>query len=544
MNFAPARAWPAFLVLLMGALWPLAFAPFQQSWLAFVVLGLLFFLVQRSSSPRRAAGLGFLFGFAAFCSGVYWLAITLHNFAHMDWALAAAAVALLAAYCALYPALAMGLARRFAPAARWWLLPVFWVLAEYLRARIATGFPWLAVGYTQTGGFLAGYAPWLGQYGVGLATAGVASLGAWAVSRRREAAVWSMAISGILLIFAIALFAATQRFTQPVGAPLQVRLLQGNVPISEKWNADRINAILDRYVRLIIASPPGTQLIVLPETAFPIFQTQIPLLIHQLQEWSAKKHAVLMIGIPEDAGQGRYYNATMEIDGMAPLRWYRKQHLVPFGEYIPFPHLLGPLVHHFLPGLGSFTPGTGSSVLPVDGQLAGMSICYEESFSRDVRKGVVEGATFLVNSSDYAWYGHSSASAQTLQMAIMQSLQEQKPDIRATNTGITSVILPTGQVLAALPQFSYGALNASIQPMAGKTPFARLGNWPYLGLSLLLFLIGFLRSRRSRGGAGSGLPMDVGGDDAEGANDDEQHGYDLLPPQTLLEDVMTKKEDE
>ncbi len=494
MTLSPIRAWPALAALALGAVWPLAFAPFQQAWLAFVLLGLLFLLVQRSSSPRRAAGLGFLFGFAAFSSGVYWLAITLHNFAHMDWPLAGAAVALLAAYCALYPALAMGIARRFAPAARWWLLPLFWVFAEFLRARVATGFPWLAVGYTQAGDFLSGYAPWLGQYGVGLATAGVASIGAWVISQRRKAAVWSMGASAILLIFAVALFAATVRFTHPTGAPLQVRLLQGNIPITEKWNASRINDILERYVRLIVASPPGTQLVVLPETAFPIFQTEIPLLIQQLQTWSAKHHTVLLIGIPEDA-HGRYYNATMEIDGNAPVRWYRKEHLVPFGEYIPFPKILGPLVHHFLPGLGSFTPGDGSSVLPVDGQQAGITICYEESFSRDVRKGVVQGATFLVNSSDYAWYGHSTASAQTLQMAVMQALQEQKPDIRATNTGITSVILPTGQVLAQLPQFSYAALNARIQPMAGETPFARYGNWPYLGLSLLL-LLWALRPRR------------------------------------------------
>lgn len=491
------RLWQLLLALFLGGLWPLAFAPFDQAWLAFVLLGLLFFLVQYSASPRRAAGLGFLFGFGAFSSGVYWLSITLHNFAHMGWPLAGAAVALLAAYCALYPALAMGIARRFRSRSRWWLMPLFWVFAEFLRARIATGFPWLAVGYTQTGDFLSGIAPWLGQYGVGLATAGVAGIGAWILSRRREAAVWSMGASAILLIFAVSLFAATVRFTHPAGAPLQVRLLQGNIPISQKWNASRINDILDRYVRLIVASPAGTELVVLPETAFPIFQTEIPLLIQQLQEWSAKHHSTLMIGIPEDA-QGRYYNATMEIDGQKPIRWYRKEHLVPFGEYIPFPHILGPLVHHFLPGLGSFTPGQGASVLPVDGQEAGMTICYEESFSRDVRKGVVQGATFLVNSSDYAWYGHSTASAQTLQMAQMQSLQEQKPDIRATNTGITSVILPTGQVLAQLPQFSYAALNARIQPMAGETPFARYGNEPYLAISLLLLIWALLRGRNAR----------------------------------------------
>jgi len=502
-RFLPEALWPKLLALLLGAAWPLAFAPFAQSWLAFVLLGLLFVLVDRSPSPRDAAALGFFFGFGAFGAGVYWLAITLHNFAHMDWLLAGAAVALLAAYCALYSALAMGLARRFRGAGRWLALPVLWIFGEYLRARVATGFPWLATGYTQTWNYLGGYAPWFGQYGVGLITAGLASMGAWLLTgQRRQLWAWSFAGSLTLLLFALGLFAATVRFTHPVGLPLSVRLLQGNIPISEKWDPSRIDDILTRYVQLITQSPPGTQLVVLPETAFPILQTQIPRLIAHLQDWSATHHSVLIIGIPE-SHIDRYYNAAMEIEGHQPIRWYRKQHLVPFGEYIPFPRLLGPLVHQFLPGLGNFTPGRGSSVLPVDGQRAGMTICYEESFSRDVRKGVDEGATFLVNISDYAWYGHSIAAAQTLQTAAMQARQEQKPDIRATNTGITSVILPNGEVEVQLPQFSYATLNAKIQPMAGDTPFARYGNWPYLGLSALLLGLAFWRSRQNKNGCAS-----------------------------------------
>ena len=490
-------AWRVLLAMFMGALWPLAFAPFDYAFLAFVLLAGLFLVSAHARSARAAAGMGYAFGFAAFAAGTYWIAITLHNFAHMSWVLAGALVALLAAYCAIYPALALGLARRFFPGAtRWLALPVLWVLAEWARARFATGFPWLATGYTQTHGFLGGLAPWLGQYGVGLATASVAVAAAWAWTRRRDArALWT-ATSIVLLIFALALFAGTVRFTHPQGTALKFRLLQGNIPISEKWNPKRIDAILTRYARLIAASPPGTQLIALPETAFPIFQTEIPGLIAHLQDWSAQHHATLIIGIPE-ASHGKYYNAAMEIRGHEPMRWYRKQHLVPFGEYIPFPTILGPIVHDFLPGLGSFTPGDGSSVLPVDGQKAGMSICYEESFSRDVRKGVVEGANFLLNISDYAWYGHSIASAQSLQMAAMQARQEQKPDLRATNTGITAVIAPNGRVLASLPQFVEAGLDGVVQPMAGTTPYGRFGSRPFLALSFAILALAWWRRRPS-----------------------------------------------
>ena len=476
--------------LLLGACWPLAFAPFGWSYLAIALLAALFFLVH-DSSPRVAAQRGYAFGFAAFAAGTYWIAITLHQFANMDWFLAGALVALLAAYCALYPALALWIAARFfRGGARLLALPVLWVLGEWLRARLFTGFPWLATGYSQTGAFLGAFAPWLGQYGVGLAAAAAAAILAALAVRRSPVAV-TAGFAALAALYGAALVAATASFTHPSGAPLAVRLLQGNVPISEKWDAGQLDAILERYATLVAATPPGTQLVVLPETAFPVFQTEIPDLIDNLRRWSGAHHATLIIGMPEVAGRD-YYNAALEIDGLAPLRWYRKQHLVPFGEYIPLPWLLAPLVHDFMPGLGSFTVGRGASVLPVRREQAGMSICYEESFSRDVRKGVVQGANFLVNISDYAWYGHSIAAAQSLQMAAMQAREEQKPDVRATNTGISALITPSGRVAMQLPQFVEGALDGKIQPMAGQTPFGRWGEWPFLALALLLLVLAYV----------------------------------------------------
>jgi apolipoprotein N-acyltransferase len=482
--------------LILGAAWPLAFAPFALWPLAIALLFGLFWLATTEERPQRLATLGAGFGFAAFAAGTSWIAFTLHNFANMDWALAGAAVALLAACCAVYAALALWLVGRFFVGnARLLALPVLWIFGEWVRARLFTGFPWLATGYTQTHASLGGFAPWLGQYGVGLATAGVAAILVYMLQRRQSRHVLMGGVASLLVIFGVAMAAASVSFTHPAGKLLQVTLLQGNIPITEKWNAGKVSAILHHYVNLILQTPPATQLIVLPETAFPIFQTELPGLIEQLQQWSAMHHKILLIGIPEDTGH-KYYNAAMEIDGNAPLRWYRKEHLVPFGEYIPMPVLLRPLVHHFLPGLGSFSFGDGPYALPVDGQKAGMTICYEESFSRDVRKGVRGGATFLLNISDYAWYGHSIAAAQSLQMAAMQSLQEQKPDVRATNTGITALISPHGRVVSQLPQFVVGTLNGAIQPMAGETPFGRWGSLPYLLLSLVLLLLALVLSRR------------------------------------------------
>ena len=489
----PLRLLAAFI---LGAAWPLAFAPFAWWPLAIALLFGLFWLAITEERPQRLAALGAGFGFAAFAAGTSWIAITLHNFANMDWALAGAAVALLAACCAVYAALALWLAGRFFVGnGRLLALPVLWTLVEWARARLFTGFPWLATGYTQTHAFLGGFAPWLGQYGVGLATAGVAAILVYMLQRRQSRPVLLGGVVSLLVISGAAMAAGSVSFTHPVGKPLRVSLLQGNIAISEKWNAAKVSAILHHYVNMILQTPPDTRMIVLPETAFPLFQTEIPSLIEQLQQWSATHRKILLIGIPEEVGR-KYYNAAMEIDGKAPLRWYRKEHLVPFGEYIPMPVLLGPLVHHFLPGLGSFSFGDGPYALPVDGQKTGMTICYEESFSRDVRKGVREGATVLLNISDYAWYGHSIAAAQSLQMAAMQSRQEQKPDVRATNTGITALISPHGRVISQLPQFVEGTLNGAIQPMTGETPFGRWGSLPYLLLSSVLLLLALVLSRR------------------------------------------------
>ena len=469
-------------ILLLGACWPLAFAPFDQSYLAIVLLAFLFGLTE-SVSPRIAAWSGAAFGFGAFASGIYWLAIPLHNFAHMDWLLACGAVALLAFYCALYPALTLWLAARWWPQTRLMVLPFLWVLSEWLLARLFTGFPWLATGYSQTWSILGGWAPLLGQYGVGLVTAGVAALLVVLYHHRSDRRIVMSGVGGIVLLYAGAAFSQDVQWTRSVHRPLSVRLIQGDIPVTEKWNEHKLEAVLRQYIRLILATPTGIQLDVLPETAFPVFQTQIPEIIHGLQVWSANHHTDIILGIADLAHQ-HYYNAAIEIRGKAPWLWYRKQHLVPFGEYIPLPHLLGPIVHHFLPGLGNFTPGDGSSTLKVDGLRDGMSICYEEAYSRDVRKGVLEGATFLTNISDYSWFGHSTALPQSLQMAAMRAMEEEKPDIRATNTGVTAFISSTGKIRSRLPQFLQGALDAKIIPRKGQTPFGRWGNWPFLIMCL------------------------------------------------------------
>ncbi|AIA55600.1 apolipoprotein N-acyltransferase [Acidithiobacillus caldus] len=479
--------WRWGLAVALGACWPLAFAPFDLSFLTIALLLALFWLID-GVTPSAAATIGFAFGFGAFAAGIYWLAIPLHNYAHMSWLLSAAAVALLALYCAIYPALSLWVAAKWWAHSRLFALPFLWIGAEWLQAHLFTGFPWLATGYSQTWSLLGGWAPLLGQYGVGLATAGVAALLLFLIRHRANRRKAVAAIGGIVLLYTGAAFSQDIQRTARMHKQLTVRLIQGDVPVTEKWNVAKLSAVLDTYVKLILATPKGTNLVVLPETAFPVFQTQVPGLLRNLQRWSAEHHTNIILGIVEYA-KHHYYNAALDIDGLAPWHWYRKQHLVPFGEYIPFPQLLAPLVHHFLPGLGSFTPGDGPSTLNVKGLKAGMTICYEESFSRDVRKGVTQGASFLTNISDYSWFGHSTALPQSLQMAAMQAREEEKPDIRSTNTGVTAIISPGGKIQDKLPAYFRGALNGKISPRKGKTPFGDYGDWPFLIGSFLVLTI-------------------------------------------------------
>lgn len=473
-------------VCVLGAASVFGFAPFGGFPLPIVTLALLFRLWQGSASPRAAARLGFCFGLGFFLAGVSWVYVSLHDVGGMAAPLALIATLLFCAYLALFPALAGYVSRRLASAdfsRNALLLAGFWMLTEWLRGTLLTGFPWLAVGYSQTPPSpLAGYAAVLGVYGVGFLVALIAAL--IATGGRRKA-VWL----GIILILSGGVLLRGMDWTQPTGQPLSVSLLQGNVAQSLKWQPERLSLSIDTYTQLARDTPAA--LTVLPETAIPLFFDQIPRETLQV----LAQHGDVLVGAAARHREGGYVNGAIALtrDGVAS---YAKRHLVPFGEYIPpgfawFFDLVRIPMSAFSAGPATQAP------LKIAGQSVAPNICYEDLFGEELLPGL-PAASLLINLSNTAWFGDSLAQPQHLQIARLRAMETGRMMLRATNTGITVAIAPDGRVLGQLPAFTTGVLRVEAQGFTGLTPYVRWGNTLALLLAICAVLPALLRAYQRR----------------------------------------------
>ncbi len=470
-------SWPTrgidLAILVAGALLPLAFSPLELFPLAVVSPAILFYFWQRVT-PASAAWRGFLFGLGMFGVGVSWVYVSMHNFGNMPASLAAFATLLFVAILAAYPALLGFLQARFFRRNGFGhlilTLPALWTLFEWWRGWFFSGFPWLNLGYSQIDSPLAGYAPLAGVYGVGFVVALSAGLVAACFQLRRRMA---LALSALVVVWLVGLGLTHVDWVAPDGEPLRATLLQGNVPLRDKWDPSKRDVLLDRY-RQMSFSAPVSALIVWPEAAMPGLWPRIdPAYLESLQEFSRRRGVDFLIGVIERDGRD-YYNSVVSFDGTRGL--YRKQHLVPFGEYIPFKPFFFWLMNNFDIPMSDLRPAPQpQSPLTVAGHKAGISVCYEDAFGEEVIRAL-PAAAFLVNLSEDAWFGDSLAPLQRLQMARMRALEAGRPMLRAANTGPSAAIDHHGKILVRSEQFQARLLPVQIQPMQGVTPYALSGN--------------------------------------------------------------------
>ncbi len=478
-----------------GAASVAAFGDWPLFPLPLVALATLCWLWTRADSPRAAARLGFAFGAGLFLVGVSWVYVSLHDFGGMPLPLAALATLLFCLYLALFPA-AVGYVQARLPAPRaarlLLLIPALWTLAEWLRGWLFTGFPWLALGYSQVDGPLAGFAPLGGVFGVSFAAAAAAGAGAALVVARGRRAI---AVAALLAIVIGAGALRAVDWTTPQGEPVAVSLLQGNVPQALKFVPGRYEETLATYARL--AERSNGRLIVLPETAIPRFLHEVdPEYLERLKAIAAARGGDLLVGVPVLDAERRYYNAVVSL-GAAPTQRYYKSHLVPFGEFLP-PGFGWVLAILEIP-LGDFGRGAEHQPpLAVAGQRVAVDICYEDAFGEEIIRPLPE-ATLLVNASNVAWFGDSLAPAQHLRIARMRALETGRFMLRATNTGVTAIVDPRGAVVARLPAFSEGILEGRVEGRAGATPYVRLGNALAVGWSLAIVGGALLVARRTGG---------------------------------------------
>ena len=476
------------LAALSGAASVFAFAPYRLFVLMPVLLAILLWLVQRQ--PQRTFQLAYIWALAAYTSNFYWIYISLHDIAGMPSMLAAAMTLLLPAYLALYPALAVWLSARIGrhDIVRWlWLFPALWTLGEWLRSWMLTGFPWGAIGYSQiTESPLAGLAPVTGIHGVSFAVA--LSAGALVLLLRR-AYIQQLSMLGLLAgLWYGGSWLQQQEWTKNSGQPLAIALLQGNIPQTLKWDPAAFETTLSTYYRMVAAAPKS-DLILLPETALPVFLDDLPSgYLTMINGDASRKEAMLITGIPRrtDDGTG-YLNAMVALN--APQQpYYAKNHLVPFGEFIPLPEVTA-WIYRFMnmPLSGFSRGGTSQSPLVVADQRIAFNICYEDGFGEELI-GPASQATILANVSNLAWFGKSNAMSQHLQLSQARALETGRPVIRATNTGMTAVIAANGEVQTIAAPDTRQILSAKVQGRSGITPYMQHGNAPVLWLCVALLL--------------------------------------------------------
>ena len=484
----------AAIPLACGASCALGFAPIRWFLVPIMSFAILFGLWAHCRSHKAAVASGFAFGFGLFLAGASWVYVSLHVYGAMSAWLAALATLLFCAYLALFPSAAGWLVHCSARSVPFKLVvagPSSFVLLEWIRSWLFTGFPWLTLGYTQAPeSALSGYAPVLGVFGVSWLLALSGGLVALAWLLRRDAK-WQVKAATFVVLAAIwvgGLQLKRVSWSDPNGEPVSVALLQGNVAQDQKWREELRAATLEDYRRMVLAS--DAQLIIFPETALPIFFDQIPVVyLRELVLHAQRRGADILLGAVERTsaeGKFDYYNSVISL-GSSRLQVYRKSHLVPFGEFIPpgFGWVLDVLK---IP-LTDFARGDPNQ-FPIEsaGQRIAVNICYEDIFGDEIIRQLPV-ATLLVNVSNDAWFGDSFAAEQHFQMSQMRALETSRWMLRATNTGVSGVIDEQGREVGRLPQFKTETLISAVQGRSGLTPYVATGNWPVLGgLFLSLFL--------------------------------------------------------
>jgi len=457
-----------------------------------------------NTSAARSAWRGYLFGMGLFGFGVSWVYVSIHNFGNMPAPLAAVAVLIFISILSGYLALVGWLYVRFlATAHRWFsmllVLPALWVLFEWIRSWFFSGFPWLNLGYSQVPSFLSSLAPVTGVYGISFFVAISASLISMLWLQPERKPVWIASLTTIWIVIALA---GIPDWVTTKGEPVKVAMVQGNIPLARKWVGENRKKIAADYLRLS-RSQKDAQLIVWPEAAIPGYLDVVQDgVLQDVRQHANDNHVGYIIGIIEreqQSGQRRFYNSAISInaDSKDP-GVYRKQHLVPFGEYLPLKPLLGWLIRYLhIPMSNLSHSNNPDNSLKLNGHTVGVSICYEDAFGEEVIRAL-PGASILVNISEDAWFGHSFAPHQRLQIAQMRAMEAGRPMIRAANTGPSAAIDFTGRITARSDAFVQTVLLATIQPMQGMTPYGRTGNYPIVCLVTMLILIGIFRNKKSR----------------------------------------------
>ncbi len=481
------------------------------SFLAWIALVPLFYGCERLS-PKKAAKYGFFSGLAYYGLLIYWVVISLGTYGHLPWWLCGIALLLLSAYMALYLTVfcaAVSMCTNLISPV--WIAPALWVALDFIRGKLFSGFPWQDLGYSQfSSPLLIQPASIAGHHGITflivICNAVVFSFFANARKKKEH----SKSSSRIPIFLALLLFAGSYGYSyiqlqkndeQGVqkASRYPVAIIQGNINQDQKWVPEKQREAIEKYIALSskAAKSQEVDLVIWPETAMPFHPPTNPLFPELLARTVFAGNYSLLSGAPYFQNNNNkidLYNSALLVSPAGSKSKYFKQHLVPFGEYIPLADIL-PLPGPVVESVGNFSTGKSSAPLSSGEARLGILICFESIFPDIARKEVSQGANMLVNITNDAWFGRSSASIQHLSMAVLRAVENRRSLARAANTGISCFIDPSGRISQPTPLFTKTAITKSLVLRGDTTFFTKFGYlFPWLCLISLIPL--FFRVRK------------------------------------------------
>ena len=482
-----SRAQESVLLLVAGALYPLALAPLSLWPLTFFSISIFFWRLQQQPA-KQLLFKAMLFGSGLFLSGVSWVYVSMYEHGSLSMPVAFAGTVIFCLFLAFVFALPFTL-NALIPQNSLSLmlgLPAIWVIGEWIRSWLFTGFPWLYAGYSLTDHWLNGWAPIIGVLGLSYLVAfGAAALTQLALRRKDPCLAPGPTITLALIASLVIGGYALQKidWTTATDRALSVVLIQPNIQQANRWSPSQRESILEQ---LSEQTEPywGADIIIWPEGAIPALPAAVMAYLIEVDNLAKVNQTTLFTGIPTRG----YYNRNIfnSMIGLGESRGqYDKTRLVPAGEYIPFEEMLRGLNSFFDLPMSSFSSGASNQpLLSAKGQLIATAICYEIAYPNLVAKTTL-GASVIMTVSNDAWFGNSMAPQQHMQMARMRAIENAKPLMRGTNNGITALVDYRGNIYQQLEQFTAGELEGVIRPRQGQTPFALFGSWPTVIAALL-----------------------------------------------------------
>ena len=478
-------AWGDVFAVIAGVLFTLSFSPFDYAFLVFIALA-FFRLSLIDLSVKKAALRGFLFGLGLFGLGVSWVFVSLVVNQQSGLVLPVLMTFLYCSFWAIFPAIAAFLYAKIRVNSKvdWLIFACVWMFVEYIRGEWALGgFPWLQVAYSQLDTSLSGYVPVLGVYGAGLMAAIISALMAELFIARTYRIRYLLVI---ISLFSAGALLQSVSWTEVSGKALKVSLLQGNIAQKDKWAIENRNATLKQYYDDTVAHWQS-DLIVWPETAIPAYFDDVKQDYLLPLEQEAQAHNTdIITSLPFKDKAGRLYNSVLVLGENRGI--YKKIHLLPFGEYLPWQPVSGYILGLMNVRLGRFSSGAiDQPLLKAAGHYFVTSICYEDAFGEQSIR-YVKQARFLVNVTNDGWFDGSIEPYQHMQIARMRALESGRYLLRVTNTGVSAIVDDKGKIAKQAPIMERVVITSDIRPMSGLTPYAQIGDKPVIFLIALILL--------------------------------------------------------